>query len=133
MQAHGVFTVKPLGQIVFVDAEGPWNQESAKAYRQALFDAIESMAGCPWALLVVLHGQSMMTPEAEQEMVALVKARKEKGMRSVALVCGDTLGRSMIERQFSRIYQAADVQYTFVDDIDDAYAWLGQQGYQKAS
>lgn len=133
MRAHGVYTVEKQGGVLFVDGRGPWNEETAYAYRQDLINAADSMGESPWAILVVMHGLCLLTPDTETEFIKLTRHRMSLGMTSTALVMSDVEGRRMTEDQFSRIYAEAGLSdFAFFDSTDDAYAWLELQGYKKA-
>lgn len=129
MREHGVYTIETHGRILFIDAEGPWNTESVRAYKQDMLEATVSMGSDPWALIAVLHGESLFTPEAEQEMTAMVEWRKRYGMSCAALVSSYSIGRSMVERQFGRIYTETGVSYRFFDTSEQAFEWLKAQGF----
>lgn len=133
MRAHGVFTVEKQGGILFVDGRGPWNEEAAHAYKQELVDAANSMGESPWAILVVMHGLCLLTPETEAEFIKLTRHRMSLGMTSTALVLSDTQGRKMTENQFSRIYAEAGLSdFAFFETAEEAYSWLDKQGYKTA-
>lgn len=129
MKEHGVYTIETHGRVLFIDAEGPWNTESVMSYKRDMHEATLAMGSDPWAVIAVLHGECLFTPEAESEMVAMAEHRIQYGMKCVALVSSDVIGRSMVERQFGRIYRTAGVECQFFHDNDSAFRWLRSKGY----
>lgn len=121
---HGVFEVKVDGNLLLVDATGPFNEELIVQYKKALETCIQTLEVSQWNQVIVLHQLSLFTPEAEQVLTNTVINRKSRGLNACAVVLMNVEGESLIKNQMSRCYERARVKYNFTSSIEDANKWL---------
>ena len=130
MKPHGIYTIESSGRILFVDATGPFNDEVIRRYLKELMAEIEALAPDPWAMFVIFRNVSLFTPEAERELTAVNKLRKDLGMEFIALVFLDIVGAEILRSQIDRIYESAGVEHAYFDSSAKAREWLAEKGYQ---
>jgi protoheme ferro-lyase len=121
---HGSFTIEIGKQRMLVDAIGPFNLESISQYQRAIADAINVLKQKRWTQIVVLHGMSMMTPEAEEQLEKVVRYRMERGLCASVIVVGDVEGKGIVKQQLQRVYGKTQLLHTFTETIEEAHHWL---------
>ncbi|WP_448211386.1 hypothetical protein [Colwellia sp. MEBiC06753] len=119
-QRHGSFTLNKENDTLIVDALGPFNRETILDYKMAVSSAIDAFNGKPWNQLVIMRQESIFTPEAIDEMVAVTSYRMSRGLKFSAVVFIDSVARSLIEHQLSSIYLRVGLDFDFFDDIHSA-------------
>ena len=83
---HGRIDVKADGNIIIVDGEGPYNAEIVRAYKikfKSLMDEICSRYSV-WSQIVFVHNESIMTPEAENDLMELNKLKHKNATTILA-------------------------------------------------
>ena len=55
---HGIFEVKIEGNLLLVDATGPFNEELIIQYEKALKTCIQSLEASEWNQVITLHQMS---------------------------------------------------------------------------
>ena len=121
-EKHGVYSLKVIGQVLIVDATGPFNDELVVCYNNALEACIQQLESSCWGQIVTLHEQSLFTPDAERTLNSSLKRRKERGLRASAVVCKSPY--SLVQSQIDRIYSSADVIHDFCKGEEEALLWL---------
>ena len=129
MKSHGTYTIELVGRVLMIDAVGPFNEDAVKAYSKDLNTYIEKLAPDPWALCAVFRSESLFTPQAEEELKAVTRWRKEKGMKQVAVVFKDVKGLSILQDQMARIYEETNIPYAFFETKADAISWITPEAY----
>lgn len=124
LAAHGKYAVKSHGNILVVDAHGPFNDITAAAYCEDMHKACENFSGQAWGLLVTFYGNSVFTPEAEQALIKITQYRMTRGMIATACVIIDSSSADIQQMQLRRIYQACNLTFHVFSDIDSARIWL---------
>ena len=121
-EQHGVYSLKIQGQVLIVDATGPFNDELVVSYNNALESCIQQLESSCWGQIVTLHDQSLFTPEAEQSLIHSLKQRKQRGLRASAVVCNSPY--KVVQSQVDRIYQNAGISHGFFSNEEEARLWL---------
>ncbi|EPJ51551.1 MAG: hypothetical protein OFPI_17070 [Osedax symbiont Rs2] len=121
--AHGEYRVDIQQNLLIVEAKGPFNKEVVKQYALEMQHAVQKMQS-PWGQLIIMHQDSLFTPEAEKLMHKSARARKLSGLYACAIVLVETTVRFAIEHQVSNIYRRADIAHDFFDCEQQARAWL---------
>ena len=129
---YGQYHIAALGNIVGVSAEGIADTEAIARYGRDMMDVINQFGGERWAFLGFLHGSALLTKGGELELQKSIEWRVSKGMALGALVIGETTIQSMVEAQFSRIYQRAGVELGVFCNEDDAMVWLAERGFKSS-
>jgi len=130
LNAHGKYQMNFEGNILYVEAEGPFNKELLTDYHHDIEKLITQITTeqkiKKWALLAIFHGDSILTPEAENALINTAKFRATKGMIASANIFKNSLHIDLQQTQFARIYQAAKVKNHFFSDEKSAKNWLLQ-------
>ena len=108
---HGTYQIKRQGNIIIVDAKGPYNDELMQAYRADYKQAMDAVSAefPAWSQVTFMHEDSIMTPEAEQALLELNIVKASKGFKRSAIIFVDAKGQLIVEAQFVRIYKKAEV------------------------
>lgn len=121
---HGVYSIKIIERTLFIDATGPFNGEFVEEYNNAIHKCVISLAGADWTQIVVLHGLSLLTPEAESKLDESLLDRKNNGLTRAAIVCDSDEGKTLIFQQLSRCYKKVGIQHNCFTNLTEAKHWL---------
>ncbi|WP_286234527.1 hypothetical protein [Thalassotalea sediminis] len=124
LAAHGDYHIEKEGNILVVDAHGPFNEITAHAYVEDMQKACEQYQGKPWGLLVTFYGNSIFTPEAEKALVDVTRYRMQRGMIANASVIVESNSADIQQMQLRRVYQACNLKFHVFADIVSAKNWL---------
>ena len=67
--AHGSYSVERSGNILVVEATGPFNEHIIHQFENDVETCMEQLKNQAWATLVIYHGNGIFTPEAEAECI----------------------------------------------------------------
>jgi hypothetical protein len=127
---HGSYNIKQEEHILLVDAQGPFNDITAKKYHQDIENYTQKMRGSPWGSLVFYRGNGIFTPDVEQSLIDTTHYRVENGMIAVATVIHDSSYADILQMQLQRIYQSCPIQFNFFSDSNNAKTWLDRFIYE---
>lgn len=122
--AQGSYHIEQQDNILMVDAQGPFNDVTAEKYHQDITKVTEKMSQTPWGSLITFRGNSIFTPEAEEQLKETTLYRQERGMVAIAVVILNSAYADMQQMQLQRIYQDCQIVFHVFSDIDIAKAWL---------
>ena len=123
---HGDYKIEQHGNILMADAHGPFNDVTAAAYVDEMYQACNLFAGKPWGLLVTFYGNSVFTPEAEKALVDVTKYRMKLGMIANASVILESSSADLQQMQLRRIYQSCNLTFHVFADVISAKRWLSE-------
>jgi len=121
---HGSYSIEQENNILLVDAQGPFNEITAKKYHQDIENYTQKMSGSAWGSLVLYRGNGVFTPDVEQSLTDTTHYRVENGMVAIAAVINDTAYADILQMQLQRIYQSCQIQFNFFSDSNNAKIWL---------
>lgn len=121
---HGSYTIEQHNNILMIDAQGPFNEETTEQYYQDIKLITKKMSGSPWASLVSFTGNSVFAPEAEYKLIETTQYRVDNGMVAVAAVIFNSAYADVLQMQLQRIYQSCGIQFNFFSNADHAKNWL---------
>ena len=124
LAAHGEYSIEKKGNILFVDAHGPFNDVTAQLYAKEMYKVCSSFQGECWASLVTYYGNALYNPEAERTLIDLTKYRAQHGMIANASIILDSNCGDIQQMQLRRIYQSANMTFHVFCDINSAKKWL---------
>lgn len=125
---HGDFKLVLSGNVMITVATGPWNQECIEKFRKEYFQLVQPLKGQQRADLVILQGESLLIPSAEQRLTKTINKSAEHGLSHVALVVSNAAIRPIAQAQFNKVYQSSGLNIQFFDQQVKALNWLTQQG-----
>ncbi len=123
---HGEHKLQLNGNILTVEARGPFNIEQVDYYKNALQNELGNIKQ-PWGQLNKLHQDCLFTPQGEEEMYSTIKLRKDTGICAVAIFFVDGKPNSIAEQQLRRMYAIHDIKYRCFKKKTEATAWLKEQ------
>lgn len=126
--SHGSYAIVVSNQVIFVDGRGPFNADSIKEFTRELATIAEKMKTGPWAIQVIYHGDSLLTPEAEEALVTMHQMRVQQGMVALAVVFNNVTAMNILKAQLSRAYDVESIPYRFFINDAEATDWLRSLG-----
>ncbi len=126
---QGSYAIEQQENVLKVDAHGPFNEATAAQYHKDIIAITEQMPGEPWGSLITFHGNSIFTPDAEQQLIETTRYRQNKGMIAIAVVILNSAYADMQQMQLQRIYQDCQIDFHVFSDYNNAKLWL--DGYIK--
>ncbi len=127
--AHGEFIITRCGDAVLTQAYGPWNKECVNSFAGEYRTHSESLHGQAWCDIVCVIGESLLIPDAETLLHERVASVNPIGLTHVALVMGESSVRATTQAQLKRVYRDTNIEYVFVDSVEDAVEWLSSKGF----
>jgi len=121
--SHGVYQVKIKGNLLFLEATGPFNLQYVDDLMATMGRDIKKMDD-HWGQMTIFHNNSLFVPDALQKLKSSMYARKENGLKYVAVVLLDPQCSFVIKEQISEIYQSAQIPFKFFEDCPAAENWL---------
>jgi len=122
--AHGRYRIEQQNNVLFVDAQGPFNEITAERYHQDITKITENMSQVPWGSLITFRGNSVFTPDAEGQLKETTLYRQKKGMVAIAVVILNSAYADMQQMQLQRIYQDCQIDFHVFSDSNSAKVWL---------
>ena len=122
--AHGSYAIEQQENVLLVDAQGPFNEVTAAQYHKEIKEITEQMSGEPWGSLITFRGNSIFTPDAEQQLIETTRYRQKKGMIAIAVVILNSAYADMQQMQLQRIYQDCQIDFHVFSDNESAKLWL---------
>ena len=126
--AHGEFTIRSYGQVMRVDARGPWNLECTTDYVRQ-FKACMHDIPKPFGVLMISHEQPILGPEGEEVLRRSVRARVALGCRAQATVLLDPTTIEIARAQYGRVYVPEGLNHAIFRAIAPATQWLSDNGF----
>lgn len=99
LSTHGSYTIEIQGNILVIDARGPFNDTIAEQYQLEMVDVTNQLAGAPWVSLVTYYGNGIFTPEAEHILIDVTKYRMKHGMIANASVILESVHADLQQMQ----------------------------------
>lgn len=94
---HGVFEIETEAQLLLVDATGPFNDEVAKQYIEALESCIQQLEVSQWNQIITLHQLSLLSPEVEKLFTSALIKRTTRGLKAVLLIVENVYFKSLVK------------------------------------
>lgn len=131
--AHGRYHIEQQDNILFVDAQGPFNDIIAAKYHHDITKITEQMSQVPWGSLITFRGNTIFTPDAEEQLKKTTQHRQEKGMVAIAVVILNSANADMQQMQLQRIYQDCGIDFHVFSESESAKTWLDEYIEQVAT
>ena len=127
--AHGEFIVTRCGDAVVTQAYGPWNNDCVKSFANEYRINAEALFGKVWCNIVCVTGESLLIPDAELQLRERTAAMQPLGLTHIAGVLGDSTAKATTKAQLKRTYKGLNIEFTFVELIENAVEWLVGHGF----
>lgn len=123
-RTQGSYSFSINNNILIVNAEGPFDEETIQQYLLDSKAATEKIQHEPWAILTTFSGKGVLTPEAEQALINITKERKKNNLMAVTVVIKNNLQADLQQTQLARIYELCHVTANFFSNEKTAFQWL---------
>jgi hypothetical protein len=123
LKAHGSYSLDIKGDVLYFYATGPFNREAALDYKQELEKILPSLK-LGWVRIIILFGESIFIPEAEEEMKLFFSRLLESRLKATAYVLGDPTTRGLIIKQVEDRYAAFNHPTSYHENLESAEAWI---------
>ncbi|PRC92573.1 hypothetical protein [Solimicrobium silvestre] len=128
---HGKFSASLDGQLIHMEATGPFNFELLSAYYEATLPMyVEAHSHGAYAVLVEFHRSMLMNCEAVQLLAESVArlVRNDNVMIAVAYVSGlEVEGQSVMVPYIQKnVFEANGIVFKVFNAVADAEIWLHQ-------
>lgn len=125
---HGTYSINIEDNTLIIEAKGPFNIELVTQYHVELLNSAELLAkrGHPWSQIIILHEESLFTPDAAQKLMESNCWRKTKGLSRSAVVLVNPVGASLITKQLNDIYNKSMIESAVFAEITAAKKWLAK-------
>jgi len=119
--SHGQFKISLDGNIVIIEAEGPWNGEFFVNMHRSLAEQVGKLNTDNYALLVVLKGEAVATFDSIEVHNKYVRAGNTKAI-AISLECCET--PSIAKALFQRVYEENNLPHQFFSESASAKEWV---------
>lgn len=125
---HGEFTIRSYGQVMRVDARGPWNLECTADYVRQFKVCMRDVAK-PFSVLMICHEQPILGQDGESVLRSSVRERVTLGCRAQATVLMDPSTVEVARAQYARIYIPEGLNHAIFRAIAPGMQWLMDHGF----
>ncbi len=122
--AHRQYKIEQRDNILLVDAQGPFCEVTARQYHRDIMLLTDSMTNEAWGSLITFRGNSIFTPDAQQQLIDTTRYRQKKGMVAIAVVILNSVNADMQQMQLQQIYYYCQIDFHVFSDINNAKNWL---------
>lgn len=124
LSAHGSYQISNIDNILITEAIGPFNEITLKKFLEDSKDITVHFDDKPWGSLSKYSGNGVFTPEAEQSLLDITKARATNNLTAIAAVITKTSHADLLQMQLTRVYQMCNIQFCVFADEEAALRWL---------
>ncbi|MEP1447626.1 MAG: hypothetical protein ABJK37_16085 [Paraglaciecola sp.] len=122
--AHGSLRLSIEGQLLIIEGSGPANLEMVQEYQQQVVGLRKKLMHAPWVSLALLSGTPLVSPEAKELFVQVIKQAKTMNLRATAVVLIEMESVELVRQFWREIYIDAGLKFNFFEAEKDAREWL---------
>lgn len=97
MNAHGIWHISWVGNLLVIDLIGSFNKEGVIAVQQAIRSTVAEKKLTRWNRLVIYHENTLATPDAIEVMRDFLPWYDMQGCENYGVVCADPVQLMVIE------------------------------------
>jgi hypothetical protein len=127
LDAHGTYIFKKTDHILYVNAQGPFNEIIVQQYAHDIDEFSCKFNNKKWVSLTSFYGDSIFTPEAEKYLIAILQGSSDNGLLAHASIILESCCRDLQYMQLTRIHQKSNIAFNIFSDVSSAEKWL--EGY----
>ena len=120
-KSHGKCDINIKGNIIVVDAQGPWNLEFVEQLHQDLTVAVKKVNNHQYFVLIRPYGEALVVNEGIDYHIHFIK---NSHVSAVALNLQHTSTKSITKNLFEKVYQTAGIEHKFFTCNNLAEQWL---------
>ena len=121
---HGTLDIAIEGNLILIDAQGPWNLEYLDSLHQQLVVAASKVDPDNYAILITPKGEAI---SVEAGLDFHLNFIRQGNVKAVALNLAYCTTALLTESLFTKLYRVAGIQHAFFDNSFDARLWLEKQ------
>jgi hypothetical protein len=118
---HGTLDIVVEDNLVFIEAEGPWNIEYLEQLHEQLIKAVLKVDRNNYAVLITPKGEAISVEAGFEYHLNFIRHGNAK---AVALNLAQCTTALLTESIFTKLYRMAGVKHAFFDNSFDARQWL---------
>lgn len=122
--AHGKMRLSIEGQLLVVEGTGPANIEMVQEYQRQVMELRKQLMHAPWVSLALLGGTPLVSPEAKDKFVQIIKQAKKMHLRATAVVFIEMESVEIVRQFWQDIYMQGGVNYQVFETEAEARVWL---------
>ncbi len=127
LNKQGSYELELNGNVIRFDGRGVVSDDYVNKYHEDIHSLVSEIRG-EWGLLGLVSGVGILTPTAEEKLVASIKQRKLYGMKGCALVVSQAVIPPLVQSQFERIFHASELLFCFCKTEKEGLIWLESIG-----
>ena len=121
---HGTLDIIVDDNIIFIEAQGPWNIEYLALLHEEFTKAVCRVDIANYAILITPKGEAISAEARGESHISFIKKGNAKAVALNLAYCTTAL---LTERIFTKLYRAADIKHAFFDSHHDARLWLDEE------
>lgn len=118
---HGSSVIYTEGNILVIDAEGPWNDEFFLKFHAELIEIAKELDINNYATLIMPRGEALGVQDGLERHVAFVR---KSGSKALAICLKHSSIPDISRFMCTKMYDQVGIEYQFFDEEDDAKVWL---------
>tara|TARA_R110000737_G_scaffold222271_1_gene237552 strand:- start:91 stop:483 length:393 start_codon:yes stop_codon:yes gene_type:complete len=118
---HGTMALTIADNIIFLEAQGPWNIEYIECLHKQLLWAVTQVDANNTGVLFSPKGEAISVESGLEYHVNFIRQGKTKAIALNLAHCTTPL---LTENLFSKLYRTANIKHAFFDKASDAKRWL---------
>ena len=127
LKPHGVYTISVKKDLIYTEAEGPFNADLMHQYKIDFRNSIEGLS-FPCGEVTVYKGMSFFTEEAlEMKEDQIHRDIAEKGLVAAGIVLLSSTHKGLMKKQVKALYAGTGVVVEFFDEVKTAESWVHKQ------
>ena len=124
---HGDIRVSVDDRLMIIEGTGPANIEAVQVYQENAQRFRDMLNEGPWASLVLLKGEPLLSPEAKSKLIEIIRYASTQKVIATGVVMQDLPYIKTIRHFWTSVYEETTLPYRFFDDEDQARSWLNEQ------
>lgn len=109
------------GNILVVDAVGPWNLESVQHYHNDVVQVVEAFKGEAWRNIAILRSETLFIPEVAEFLKQHLNWRKTVNVLSDTIILTNSITQHISHVQIQSMFDSVDMTVFFANTLDDAF------------
>ena len=118
---HGTLDITIEGNLILIEAQGPWNIEYLALLHEQLIKAVSQVDQNNYAILITPKGETISVEAGFEYHLNFIRQGNTK---AVALDLAHCTTALLTESIFTKLYRMAGIKHAFFDNSFDARQWL---------
>ncbi len=121
---HGTLDIAVDGNLILIEAQGPWNVEYLDYLHAQLIAAVANVDLANYAILITPKGEAISVEAGLEYHLNFIRQGNTKAVALNLAYCTTSL---LTESLFTKLYRAAGIKHAFFDNGFEARLWLEKQ------